>query len=139
MRGLWQRFARNRSALLGLVILSIVILIAITAPLLFSESPFKVVDKPFLPPFGKYLLGTDSLGRSVAAGIAHGAQTSLLIGLVATFVAVFIGTLFGGFAGYYGRWIDDVLMRLTEFFQKIPYFIRSEEHTSDPPSRKRIT
>src|SRR3546814_8051206 len=81
MRGLWQRCARNRSALLGLVILSIVILIAITAPLLFSESPFKVVDKPFLPPFGKYLLGTDSLGRNVAAEIAHGAQTSLLIGL----------------------------------------------------------
>src|SRR3546814_3319734 len=89
MRGLWQRFARNRSALLGLVILSIVILIAITAPLLFSESPFKVVDKPFLPPFGKYLLGTDSLGRNVAAEISSEEHTSHIQSLIRLSYAVF--------------------------------------------------
>src|SRR5207253_790819 len=94
-----------------------------SAPLLFPGSPFEIVDKPFLPPFGAHLLGTDSLGRDIARGIAHGARTSLLIGLIATFVAVVFGTLLGGFAGYYGGWIDDALMRLTEFFQTIPYFI----------------
>jgi peptide/nickel transport system permease protein len=95
----------------------------VTAPLLFPGSPFEIVDKPFLPPFGKYLLGTDSLGRDIARGIAHGARTSLLIGIIATVVAVSFGTVLGGLAGYYGGWIDDALMRLTEFFQTIPYFI----------------
>jgi peptide/nickel transport system permease protein len=59
----------------------------------------------------------------VAAGIAHGARTSLLIGLIATAVALVLGSLMGGLAGYYGGWVDDVLMRVTEIFQTIPSFI----------------
>jgi len=59
----------------------------------------------------------------VAAGIAHGARTSLLIGGLATAVAVLLGVVLGGFAGYFGGWIDDLLMRVTEMFQTIPSFI----------------
>ncbi|MGB1036189.1 MAG: ABC transporter permease, partial [Candidatus Puniceispirillales bacterium] len=70
-----------------------------------------------------FLLGSDSLGRDVAAGIVHGAKTSLLIGLIATLVAVFIGILFGALAGYYGGHLDNILMRITEIFQTIPSFI----------------
>jgi peptide/nickel transport system permease protein len=70
-----------------------------------------------------FLLGSDSLGRDVAAGIAHGAKTSLLIGLLATLVAVGFGAVMGGLAGYYGGWIDDLLMRVTEMFQTIPSFV----------------
>ena len=119
----WRRFTRNRAAVLGLTILFGALILSMIAPILYPESPFRVVGKPFLPPFGEYLLGTDSLGRDVASGLAHGARTSLLVGFLATFMAVVVGTLIGGFAGYYGKWIDDVLMRLTEFFQTIPYFI----------------
>jgi len=75
------------------------------------------------PGLNGFLLGSDSLGRDVASGIAHGAKTSLLIGLIATLAAVFIGIIFGAFAGYYGGRIDDVLMRITEVFQTIPSFV----------------
>jgi peptide/nickel transport system permease protein len=96
---------------------------ALLGPILFPANPFTIVGRPFLPPFGDYVLGTDSLGRNIAAGLAYGARTSLLIGVLATLLAVAWGAFIGGLAGYYGGWLDDVLMRLTEFFQTIPFFI----------------
>ncbi|MEM6943959.1 MAG: ABC transporter permease [Pseudomonadota bacterium] len=124
MGGFWQRFQRNRSAVLGLSILGVIILIAATAQLFFPADPFSLAGKPLSGPGQNgFLLGSDSLGRDVAAGIAHGAKTSLLIGLVATLVAVFIGAITGACAGYYGGWIDDILMRTTEMFQTIPSFV----------------
>ncbi|MFQ5774498.1 MAG: ABC transporter permease [Kiloniellaceae bacterium] len=123
MMEFWQRFAQHRGAVLGLGILTFVLVLAITAPVLFPGDPFQAAGKPFEPPFQTFLFGTDTLGRDVAAGIAHGARTSLMIGLVATVIAVIVATIIGGFAGYYGGWIDDVLMRITEFFQTIPSFI----------------
>jgi peptide/nickel transport system permease protein len=121
--GFWRRFARNRGAAVGLVILALVLLLALLAPVLFPYDPFDIVAQPFEPPFGELLFGSDMLGRNVAAGIAYGAQTSLMIGVVATLIAVLVGTVTGGFAGYYGGWVDDVMMRVTEFFQTIPSFI----------------
>ncbi|HEV8440097.1 MAG TPA: ABC transporter permease [Methylomirabilota bacterium] len=123
MSAFWRRFVRSRSAVLGLAIVVAVILLAASAPIAFPGSPFRPVDRPFLPPFGSHLFGTDVLGRDVAAGIAHGARTSLLIGLLATAVAVLVGVVTGGVAGYYGGRIDDALMRVTEFFQTIPTFL----------------
>ncbi len=70
-----------------------------------------------------FLFGSDTLGRDVAAGMAHGARVSLLIGLLATSVAVTLGIVLGAMAGYFGGWVDDVLMRFTEMFQTIPSFI----------------
>lgn len=120
----WRRFCRNRSAVVGLFILAVVILIAASANLLFPEDPFKLVGQSMSPPMENgFLLGSDTLGRDVAAGMAHGARVSLLIGLLATAVAVSLGVLLGAFAGYFGGWVDDVLMRLTEMFQTIPSFI----------------
>ena len=120
----WRRFRRNRSAVLGLVILVLVILMALAAPLLYPGDPFRLAGQPLTPPLsGDFFLGSDTLGRDVAAGIVHGAKTSLLIGLLATVVAVVIGVLMGGLAGYYGGWIDDLLMRVTEIFQTIPSFV----------------
>lgn len=69
------------------------------------------------------MLGTDTLGRDVLAGIFHGARTSLMIGVLATLVSLSIGIVVGGVAGYYGGNIDNLLMRLTEFFQTIPNFL----------------
>ncbi|MEL7171384.1 MAG: ABC transporter permease [Pseudomonadota bacterium] len=124
MSGFWKRFARNRQAVFGLSILGIVIIMAATAQLFFPADPFSLAGRSMSPPGENgFLLGSDSLGRDVAAGIAHGAKTSLLIGLIATLVAVFIGVIMGALAGYYGGWIDDILMRTTEMFQTIPSFI----------------
>jgi peptide/nickel transport system permease protein len=120
----WARFCRNRSAVAGLILLGIVILIAAGASLLFPEDPFKLVGKSMSAPGENgFLFGSDTLGRDVAAGMAHGARVSLLIGLLATTVAVTFGVVLGAMAGYFGGWIDDVLMRFTEMFQTIPSFI----------------
>ena len=120
----WKRFSRNRSALLGLVILITVVFVASIASIIYPEDPFRLAGKPLSGPgLNGFILGSDSLGRDVASGIAHGAKTSLLIGLIATLAAVFIGIIFGAFAGYYGGRIDDLLMRITEIFQTIPSFV----------------
>ena len=118
----FARFAQNRGALVGLIILLLIIVMAILAPLLFPESPWRMVQRPFLPPLSQegFLLGTDTMGRNVAAGLMHGAWVSLLIGLVSTSVALLIGVPLGAIAGYYGGLIDDVLMRFTEFFKPSP-------------------
>ncbi len=124
MMSFWKRFSYNRGAVIGLVILTFVIVAAILAPILFPQSPWKMVQRPFLPPFTQdgLLLGTDALGRDVLAGLAHGAYVSLLVGLVSTIVALAIGVPVGAAAGYFAGRIDDALMRFTEFFQTIPSF-----------------
>lgn len=120
----WRLYCRNRSAVLGLFILIAVLVMAATASLIFPDDPFRLAGKPMSPPGENgFILGSDTLGRDVASGIAHGARTSLMIGGLATAVAVLIGGLLGGLAGYYGGWIDDILMRVTEMFQTIPSFI----------------
>ncbi|KAA0013599.1 ABC transporter permease [Billgrantia pellis] len=120
----FARFAQNRGALVGLFILIAIIGMALLAPLLYPESPWRMVQRPFLAPMEVegFWLGTDTMGRDVAAGLMHGAWVSLLIGLVSTTVALLIGVPLGAVAGYYGGLVDDGLMRFTEFFQTIPNF-----------------
>ncbi|MEM7496849.1 MAG: ABC transporter permease [Pseudomonadota bacterium] len=124
MRAFWRAFSRNRGAVAGLVLLWIVIAVALLAPLIFPDSPWRMVQRPFLPPFANeaYPLGTDTLGRDVAAGLAYGAQVSLVVGLISTAVALLIGVPLGALAGYFGGWVDEAAMRFTEFFQTIPSF-----------------
>jgi peptide/nickel transport system permease protein len=124
MKTFWRNFARNRGAVVGLVILLLVLVVALTAPWVFPGSPWDMAGAPFAPPGEDgMLLGTDSLGRDVAAGIAHGARVSLLVGAVSTVVSLVIGIGLGAIAGYLGGWVDDVVMRFTEFFQTIPSFV----------------
>jgi peptide/nickel transport system permease protein len=98
--------------------------LAALAPVLFPFSPWDMQGSPFDPPGEEgFLLGTDSLGRDVAAGIAYGAHVSLLIGGVSTVVALLLGVTLGAVAGYAGGVIDDLIMRITEFFQTVPSFV----------------
>ena len=124
MTDFWRRFSRNRGAVVGLVILVLVIFMAATAGLFFPDSPWDMVAAPFMPP-GEMgmLLGSDSLGRDVASGIAHGARISLMVGAVSTAAALLIGVTLGALAGYLGGYADDAVMRFTEFFQTIPSFV----------------
>ena len=116
-------FVRNRAAVIGLILLIIILLLALLAPFIYPENPFKTVGKPLLEPFGEFLLGTDRLGRDVAAGVVHGARTSILIASIATMLSVILGTTIGSLSGFYGGQIDNLLMRFTEFFQTIPSFV----------------
>ncbi|HLW28230.1 MAG TPA: ABC transporter permease [Kiloniellales bacterium] len=124
MRDFWKRFSRNKGAVIGLVILLAVVVLAVVAPFLYPDSPWRMVQRPFLEPMAVdgFWFGTDTLGRDIGAGLAHGARVSLLVGLVSTAVALLIGVTLGALAGYYGGLLDDALMRFTEFFQTIPNF-----------------
>ena len=123
MQGFWHRFLGNPRVALSFLWLAFVVLLAVAAPIIAPGSPFAIVAKPFAPPLGDFLFGTDSLGRDLMAGLVHGARTSLLIAILATLAAVAFGTLVGSIAGFYGGFVDDVLMRISEFFQTIPSFI----------------
>lgn len=120
-----RRFARNKAALGGGVILLAVIAMALLAPVLYPDSPWDMVAEPFLAPGADraYPLGSDMMGRDLTAGVFHGARVSLVIGIVATLVALALGVTLGAVAGYYGGWIDNALMRVTELFQTIPAFL----------------
>ncbi len=119
-----RAFLRNRGAVAGLIILIVIVVMAALAPVLYPRSPWDMIGAPLQPPGARgFLLGSDMLGRDIAAGIMHGARVSLLIGVIASLVAVTIGVTIGACAGYYGGLIDDALMRVTEFFQTIPNFV----------------
>src|SRR3954452_11845479 len=105
----WRRF----SALFSLAILGSIILLGVFAPLLYPAGPWPNVGDPLVEPFTSRAtpLGTDTLGRDVAAELVHGARVSLVIGIVATAAALMIGVTIGAIAGYARGWVDNVLMR----------------------------
>jgi peptide/nickel transport system permease protein len=119
------RTTRSPSLLIGLGLLLILFVVATLAGVLYPSDPLDMVGQPTLWPgeSAAFPLGTDMLGRDIAAEVFHGARISLLIGFVAAAMALSIGVLVGSVAGYCRGQIDDLLMRLTEFFQTIPNFL----------------
>jgi peptide/nickel transport system permease protein len=118
-------FLRNPNALFGLAFLGIMVVVALIAPLVFPTDPLGMVTRPFLWPGqdAAYPLGSDSMGRDVLAGIVHGSRISLFVGLAATALGLTVGVLVGATAGYFGGWVDDVLVRIIEIFQTLPNFV----------------
>lgn len=116
---------RSRALLLGLLILLAISAAAALANLLYPGDPFDIVGRANLWPGATpaYPLGTDMLGRDIAAGMLHAARISLIVGIGAASVAVLIGTTVGVVSGYFGGWVDDCLMRITELFQTMPSFL----------------
>ena len=112
----------NKMALTGTIILGFIILVAIFGPIFvpFSSTDLGNVEDMLLPPSARHWLGTDDMGRDVLANLMSGARISLLIGTMATLISMIIGTLVGIASGYFGKAVDNVLMRLTDFFLVIP-------------------
>lgn len=106
----------------AVLVLASIVVLAAAAPLIYPGDPLDMVDAPLLWPGDNWAhpLGTDQLGRDVAAGVVHGARVSLLVGFFAALIGVVIGTTIGAAAGYFGGAIDNVLVRITELFQTIP-------------------
>lgn len=119
------RLARHPSGFVGLAVIACAIGMAVSADWFYPAGPWPIAGPPRLWPGQNpaFPLGTDSLGRDLTAGLLHGARVSLLVGLAAATVAVCIGTVIGGLAGYHGGWVDDVLMRFTDAMQTIPSFL----------------
>lgn len=120
-----HRFRNDRLAVAGLVVLVVFTVMALVAPWISPKgglSAVESIDNPlWAKPSGNYPLGTDHLGRSVAAQFVWGSRVSLFVGLTATVLTVAIGSLVGITAGFFGRWTDAILMRLTDWFLVIPF------------------
>ena len=126
LREAWGMFLRNHAAVAALVVLTGIALVAVLGPWLYPTDPFEMVWAPFSPPGENgFLLGTDYLGRDLLSMIINGARVSLLIGLAAAVVSIFIGVTVGALAGFYRGWVEEVLMRITEFFQVLPTLLFS--------------
>lgn len=120
---LWLRFLRNKTAVIGLVIFSLILLVAIFAPWIADYN--KVVIKMNIAerlqhPSAAHWLGTDELGRDIMARMVYGARVSLTIGISAIFVSLVVGLVLGGAAGYYGGKIDSLIMRAMDVFLSLP-------------------
>lgn len=117
-----RMFLRNPSAIVGIVILGIVLVVSIVGPIVYPADPFEIRWAPLTGPFTEpeVRLGTDYLGRDVLTTLIYGGRATLLVGAVAALLSVIIGVTIGAFAGYYGGKVDAVLMRVTEFFQVLP-------------------
>lgn len=125
-RGVVARLLRRKLAMFGLAVIVLVVACAVSAPLIAPHDPNEqffdglTLEGAPLPPGGAYLLGTDLLGRDLLSRMLFGAQTSLLIGVVANGLALLIGTLVGITAGYFRGWIGAVLMRFTDLMMAFP-------------------
>jgi peptide/nickel transport system permease protein len=120
-----RRFLSDRLAVIGFLVLLFFALLAILAPWISDESALRAINTGgnprWSPPSREFIMGTDNLGRSVAVQFVWGSRVSLFVGLMATLLTVGIGTLVGLVAGFFGGWVDAVLMRLTDWFLVIPF------------------
>ena len=122
----FEMFRKNHAAVVGLGVLVLIVLGGVAGPYLYVGDPFEMVWAPTTPPGEDgYFLGTDYLGRDMVSMLIHGARVSITIGLSAALLTVFIGITVGSLAGFYKGWIEDVLMRITEFFQVLPTLLFS--------------
>lgn len=129
-RIIFDRFVRNRAAVAGVIVLAIIVLLAVLAPILTHKTATfdPANDIPQNPqllarPSLAHPFGTDELGRDLFARMLFGAQVSLLVGFSSMFVSLTIGVTLGALAGYYGGWMDNVLMRVVDAMLALPYIL----------------
>jgi peptide/nickel transport system permease protein len=147
IRYYWQRTSKNKLAVAGLGFVLFLILVALIGPLFTLDPTMVNFDEKSLPPVGfhiedsvydistgnfitqeaagtwKHPLGTDSKGRDMLAMLVSGTHISLVVGLLATGIALFVGLLIGLVAAYFGRWVDNILMRFTDVMMTFPFFL----------------
>ena len=143
----WQRTRRNKLAIFGLAFIIFLVLLAVVGPFFTLDPTLVDFEKKNLPPVGftieqsvyntetddfittkvsgtwKHPLGTDSKGRDMLAMLISGARVSLLVGLIATGIAIILGTIIGVLSAYMGGWVDNALMRFTDVMMTFPFFL----------------
>jgi ABC-type dipeptide/oligopeptide/nickel transport system permease subunit len=121
-RTAWRRFCRHKAGLVALVVLVLEVLLALFAPVLIPRdlaidpSPLNILQRPS----GEHWLGTDEVGRDIFARLVYASRISLSIGFMAVAMAIVVGTTLGALAGYFGGWVDTVIMRVTDAILSIP-------------------
>ena len=119
-----RRLLQRGSTRVALGLLILMVMAALLAPWFATHDPFSGSNDALLPPLSPgHWLGTDDLGRDIWSRVVHGTRVSLLVGIASSALAVTLGVTVGAVAGYFGGWIDVVLMRIAEFFQTLPRFV----------------
>ena len=119
--GIFRRLRRNKGATLGLIILILIGLAALLAPFVATHSPIEAVfEDSLLPPSSEHLMGTDVLGRDIYSRVIYGSRLSLQLGFVSVAIAAFFGTTLGLLSGYFGGWLDMVIMRIIDVMLAFP-------------------
>ncbi len=123
----WRRFRKNRTAMLGLVILTLIVGIALLADLIvpYSKCIEQVGIDRLQPPNPNHWFGTDELGRDLFSRVVHGSRYSLFVGVVTSLIALVIGAALGASAAYFGGVIDNVIMRIVDIFMCVPPILLS--------------
>jgi peptide/nickel transport system permease protein len=122
-RQVWRRFKKNKTAMLGLIIITLIVIMALIAPLIYdyNEDVIKQnIKEKLQAPSPQHFLGTDHVGRDVLARIIWGARASVFIGLAAVALAFIVGGALGSIAGFYGGRVDGIIMRIMDIFLAIP-------------------
>ncbi|MGL4324225.1 MAG: ABC transporter permease [Beijerinckiaceae bacterium] len=123
--GILARMIRRPDGVLGIFIVVAMAVTALAASMLFPSDPLGLAGRPLTQPFDQahLPLGTDRLGRDVLAGLVHGARTSMVIALSVLAAAACAGAVIGTLAGYFGRWLDEGLMRVADAVQTVPSLV----------------
>lgn len=123
MRWFWEGLKENKLALMGALVLVFLCIVALSAPWISPYDPARIDPRAvLLPPSWSHPLGTDNLGRDLLSRMIWGTRISLEVGLISVGIACVVGTLVGGVAGFYGGWVDTLLMRLVDVMLCFPTF-----------------
>ena len=120
---IWHQLKKNKGAIIGLILISLVIILALCAPLIYDYKQDIVknhVRERMLYPSAEHPFGTDDLGRDIMARVIWGARYSLAVGVVAVMFALVVGVTLGAIAGYVGGVFEDIVMRVCDIFSSIP-------------------
>lgn len=122
-KSIWYRYKKNKLAMAGMIVFLFLVLIALTADLIADYDTRVVrqnVAKRFTSPNAEYWFGTDEYGRDIFARIVHGTRISLFVGILSVLISLIFGSIIGATAGFYGKRVDNILMRVMDIFLAIP-------------------
>ena len=119
----WERFRKNKLSMAGAIIFFSIVILVILVPIISPYSLHELnLPNKLQPPSGAHWLGTDEQGRDVLMRVFYGGRISMIIGVLTAGVTVLLGATMGGIAGYYGGWVDNILMRITEIVYSLPFY-----------------
>jgi peptide/nickel transport system permease protein len=121
--GVWKRFRRHPGAIFGFIVITILVVLALAAPLSPYDPEASDMASRYAPPSQSHIMGTDALGRDLFTRVLYGGRVSLTVGVLVVLISLVIGVPVGAIAGYYGGAVDGVLMRLTDAFLSLPSFL----------------
>lgn len=120
----WRRFKSNKVSLIAMILFLSIAIMTVIGPRI-SKYKFTTINKEEInmTPNKNHWFGTDDMGRDLFARVWKGGRVSIIIGIAATFIIVFVGSIYGGIAGYYGGTVDTVMMRIVEVIASMPTLI----------------